>query len=84
MSIDFTQLRGLTARRLVTALQRDGFTLARRKGATRFFKHPDGRCVTIHLHSPGQILPIGTLQEIIENEARWTEDDLRRLRLIAR
>jgi len=34
--------------------------------------------------SPGQILPIGTLQEIIENEARWTEDDLRRLRLISR
>jgi hypothetical protein len=50
----------------------------------RFFKHPDGRRVTIHLHSPGQILPIGTLQEIIENEARWTEEDLRRLRLIAR
>ena len=84
MPIDYTQLRGLTARRLVTALHRDGFTLARRKGATRFFKHPDGRCVTIHLHNPGQILPIGTLQEIIENEARWTEDDLRRLRLLSR
>jgi predicted RNA binding protein YcfA (HicA-like mRNA interferase family) len=37
MLIDYTQLRGLTARRLLTALQRDGFTLARRKGATRFF-----------------------------------------------
>ena len=82
MPIDYTRLRGLTARRLVTALQRDGFALARRKGATRFFKHQDGRRVTIHLHRPGQILPIGTLQEIIENEARWTEDDLKRLRLL--
>jgi len=61
MPIDYSSLRGLTARRLVTALQRDGFILARRKGATRFFTHPDGRRVTIHLHSPGQILPIGTL-----------------------
>lgn len=82
MPIDYTRLRGLTARRLVTALQRDGFALARRKGATRFFKHPDGRRVTIHLHRPGQILPIGTLQEIIENEARWTEEDLTRLGLM--
>ena len=65
MPIDYSSLRGLTARRLVTALQRDGFTLARRKGATRFFKHPDNRRVTI------------------ENEARWTEEDLRRLRLIS-
>ncbi len=52
MPIDYSSLRGLTARRLVTALQRDGFTLARRKGATRFFKHPDGRRVTIHLTVP--------------------------------
>jgi predicted RNA binding protein YcfA (HicA-like mRNA interferase family) len=82
MAIDYTRLRGLTARRIVTALQRDGFEMVRRKGATRFFKHPDGRRVTIHLHRPGQILPIGTLQEIIENEARWSEEDLQRLRLV--
>jgi predicted RNA binding protein YcfA (HicA-like mRNA interferase family) len=82
MLIDYTQLRGLTVRRIVTALQRDGFTLTRRKGVTRFFKHPDGRRVTIHLHRHGQILPLGTLQEIIENKAPWTEEDLRRLRLI--
>jgi predicted RNA binding protein YcfA (HicA-like mRNA interferase family) len=81
MPIDYTKLRGLTVRRIVTALQRDGFTLARRKGATRFFKHDDGRRVTIHLHRPGQILPIGTLREIIENEAHWTEEDLGRLGL---
>jgi predicted RNA binding protein YcfA (HicA-like mRNA interferase family) len=57
MPIDYTRLRGLTARRLATALQRDGFALTRRKGATRFFKHPDGRRATIHLHRPDQILP---------------------------
>ncbi|MBI3327103.1 MAG: type II toxin-antitoxin system HicA family toxin [Nitrospinae bacterium] len=83
LPIDYTRLRGLTARRIITALQRDGFILARRKGATRFFKYADGRRVTIHLHRPDQMLPIGTLQEIIENEARWIEEDLRRLGLLS-
>ncbi len=82
MPIDYTKLRGLTARRLVRALNQDGFRVRKSKGATRFFRHADGRRVTIHLHRPGQTLPIGTLQEIIENEARWTEEDLRRLGLI--
>jgi predicted RNA binding protein YcfA (HicA-like mRNA interferase family) len=66
----------------MTALSRDGFSLARSKGATRFFKHEDGRRVTLHVHRPGQSLPIGTLREIIENEAQWDEDDLRRLRIL--
>jgi hypothetical protein len=34
------------------------------------------------VHRPGQTLPIGTLREIIENEARWDEEDLLRLRLL--
>ncbi len=81
MPIDYTQLRGLTVRRIITALERDGFRLARRKGATRFFKHADNRRVTLHVHRPSQTLPVGTLREIIENEARWDEGDLMRLRL---
>ena len=47
-----------------------------------FFAHPDGRRVTIHVHSPSQTLKIGTLKEIIENEARWSEEDLTRLGLL--
>jgi len=82
MAIDYSKLRGLTARKLIIALQRDGFILRRSKGATRFFRHPDGRRVTIHLHRPGQTLKIGTLKEIIENEAKWTEADLKRLGLL--
>ena len=81
MAIDYTKLRSLTTRKLEAALKRDGFLLARKKGATRFYRHPDGRTATLHFHRPGQTLKIGTLQEIIENEARWTEDDLKRLGL---
>jgi len=82
MPIDYSKLRSLTARKLVRALLKDGFVLRRSKGATRFFRHPDGRRVTIHLHRPGQILKIGTLKEIIENQARWSEEDLKRLKLL--
>ena len=82
MPIDYSRLRGLTVRAIQRALERDGFALARQKGATRFFKHDDGRRVTLHVHRPGQTLPIGTLREIIENEARWDEEDLLRLRLL--
>ncbi len=82
MAIDYGKLHGLTVRQLVTALKRDGFILRKRKDATRVFRHPDGRRVTLHVHRPGQTLKIGTLQEIIENEALWDEDDLKRLKLL--
>ncbi len=82
MTIDYSKLRSLTLRQLVRALFKDGFTLARQKDVTRLFHHPDGRRVVIHCHRPGQTLKIGTLREIIENEAQWTEDDLRRLKLL--
>lgn len=82
MAIDYTKLRSLTVRKLMSALRKDGFELRKKKGATRLFRHADGRRVTIHEHRPGQELKIGTLQEIIENEARWSEDDLTRLNLL--
>ena len=82
MAIDYSKLRGLTVRKLTTALEKDGFALQRQKGATHLFRHPDGRRVTIHVHRPGQTLTIGTLKEIIANEAQWTEGDLKRLKLL--
>ncbi len=82
MAIDYSKLRGVTVRKLITALKRDGFREWRRKGATRFFAHPDGRTVTLHVHRPGQTLKVGTLKAIIEEQARWTEADLKRLKLL--
>jgi predicted RNA binding protein YcfA (HicA-like mRNA interferase family) len=40
--IDYSKLRSITARHLITALEADGFTLNRQKGSHRHFKHPDG------------------------------------------
>lgn len=82
MSIDYSRLRSLTARRLIRALQKDRFYELRRNGATRFFAHPDGRTTTIHLHKMGQTFAPGTLKSIIERQAKWTAEDLERLGLI--
>jgi len=84
MAIDYSKLRGLTVRKLVVALKEDGFVLRRSKGATRLFCHPDSRRVIIHEHRPGQTLRIGTLKEIIECEALWDEEDLKRLKVLTR
>ena len=82
MAIDYSRLRDLTVRKLISALQRDGFQEWRRKSVTRFYVHPDGRTVTLHVHKLGQTLKSGTLKAIIEEQARWTEEDLKRLKLL--
>ena len=82
MAIDYKRLRSLTARKLIRALKRDGFYEARRKGATRFFSHLDGRETTLHLHKMSQTFAVGTLKSIIERQAQWSEADLQRLGLM--
>jgi predicted RNA binding protein YcfA (HicA-like mRNA interferase family) len=74
-------LRNVPVRKLIRALERDGFVYRRAKGSQRVYRHPDGRRVVIHYHHGGDTLPVGTLKQIIE-ATRWTEEDLRRLRLI--
>jgi hypothetical protein len=41
-----------------------------------------GRRVTVAPHAGGDTFSVKTLQTIIETQARWTEDDVRRLKLI--
>lgn len=80
--IDYSKLRSLTAKTLVTALQRDGFTLIRQRGSHHRYHHPDGRRVTVAFSSPSDTFLFKTLKSIIEKQARWNEDDLKRLGLI--
>jgi predicted RNA binding protein YcfA (HicA-like mRNA interferase family) len=82
MNIDYSKLRSVTARRLASALQSDGFQLQRQKGSHRHYHHPDGRRVTLSFHHSSDTFPRGTLRSIIEIEARWQEVDLRRLGLL--
>jgi len=74
--------RNLTARKLITALNKDGFSLSRSRGSHRIYRHPDGRRVVVSYHRSSDTFPIGTLRQMI-GDIGWTEDDLRRLELIA-
>jgi len=81
MTIDYSKLRSITARQLTTALHADGFELQRQKGSHRHYRHADGRRVTLSFHHSGDTFRIGTLRSIIEVQARWTADDLSRVKL---
>jgi predicted RNA binding protein YcfA (HicA-like mRNA interferase family) len=52
MAIDYSQLRSLTAREMITALIRDGFFLRAQAGSHQRYRHPDGRRVTVSFHHP--------------------------------
>jgi predicted RNA binding protein YcfA (HicA-like mRNA interferase family) len=82
MAVDYGRLKSLSARRIVSALKRDGFVLDRQTGGHRHYLHPDGRRVTVTFHHPGQSFAPKTLKSMIELQARWSEADLRRLKLI--
>ena len=55
MPLDYSRLRTLTAREIVSALLRDGFRLRRHNGAHRVCTHPDRRRVTVSF--PRQLRP---------------------------
>ena len=80
--IDYSRLRSITAGRLVRALTQDGFEFLRQRGSHHRYGHSDGRRVTVPFTRRGDAIAMGTLRFVIEEQARWTEDDLRRLGLI--
>jgi predicted RNA binding protein YcfA (HicA-like mRNA interferase family) len=82
MAVDYGTLRTLTVRVIIRALTRDGFLLDRQSGSHRLYRHPDGRRVTVTFHHSGQTFAPKTLCFMLQVQARWSEDDLRRLKLI--
>ena len=80
--IDYSKLRSLAVRQLTCALRRDGFSLDRQRGSHQRYVHADGRRVTVPFTRTGDTLALGTLKSIIEKQAGWTEEDLRRLGLL--
>jgi predicted RNA binding protein YcfA (HicA-like mRNA interferase family) len=82
MAIDYRGLRSLAARELIAALKQDGFYFVRQAGSHQRYAHADGRRVTIAPHGSGATFKMKTLKSIIERQACWSEDDLKRLKLI--
>ena len=79
--IDYSKLRALTARKLVSALIRDGFHFDRTSGSHHQYIHPDKGRVTLSFQHSGDTFPPKTLKNIIQ-DAGWNEDDLKRLNLL--
>jgi predicted RNA binding protein YcfA (HicA-like mRNA interferase family) len=82
MAIDYRGLRSLSARELVSALERDGFVFVRQTGSHQRNRHQDGRRVTVAPHGRGDTFTIKTLKSMIEIQAGWDEEDLKRLKLL--
>jgi predicted RNA binding protein YcfA (HicA-like mRNA interferase family) len=75
------RLRNVSTRRMVRALERDGFSFVDRQGSQRVYHHQDGRFVVIHYHRASATLPPYVLRNFLIG-TRWTEGDLKRLKLI--
>ncbi len=82
MAIDYKRLQNVTFREIISALTRDNFALDRQSHSHELYQDPRGRRVTISAHSPWEIIPKKILKWIIEDQARWTEEDLKRLQLL--
>lgn len=74
-------LRNITTREMVNALKRDGFRQTQKKGGHLIFRHLDGRRVAVSYHRSGDTFAPKTLKNMLD-QARWTLDDLKRLKLI--
>lgn len=63
--------------RVVKALEKAGFTVARVRGSHHIMRHPDGRNTTVPVHRGRDIRP-GTLRGILA-DLGMTIDDFRKL-----
>jgi predicted RNA binding protein YcfA (HicA-like mRNA interferase family) len=83
VAIDFSKVRALTAAEIIRALLADGFVERKAGGGShRRYRHIDGRRVTIPFHGANTTFVPKTLRSILEEQARWTAVDLKRLRLV--
>lgn len=80
--IDYGKLGSLTARELISALSKEGFIFTRQRGSHHRYHHPDGRRVTVLFTRSGDTFTRETLKSIIERQAKWGEEDLKRLNLL--
>ena len=75
------QIRNKSVDKLISALVKDGFLLDENIRTERIYRHPDGRRVSIHYHTGNTTFRPGLLKSLLK-DIGWTEDDMRRLKLI--
>jgi len=79
--IDYSKLRSVTAREIISALIKDGFYLDRQSGSHHQFHHHSGRNVTVSFHRSNDTFSPKMLRSMLEKQAKWTVEDLKRLKL---
>ena len=67
----------LRGERVVRALERAGFKVARISGSHHILRHPDGRGTTVPVH-PGRDIAKGTLRGVLD-DIGMTVEELRKL-----
>jgi len=74
-------LRNVSTRRIIKALEREGFSIRRVQRKPACLSAPgDRRRVLIHYHTGSETLPPYVLRNLLIGTG-WTEDDFRRLGL---
>jgi predicted RNA binding protein YcfA (HicA-like mRNA interferase family) len=71
MAIAESHLGRLTAREVISPLNREGFLLRAWVGSHLRHCHPDGRRVTGAGHHPRETCPFNTLTRLMTDQARW-------------
>jgi len=77
----WNQLKNKTCDDIISALLKDGFQLDEEVRTERIYRHPDGRKISIHYHKSSKTYGPGLLKALLE-DIGWTEEDMRRLKLI--
>jgi len=68
--------RVLKPREVISILKRLGFAEARQRGSHKQFRHPDGRCTTVPVHSGRDISPL-LLRQIAKDIGLTVEELLK-------
>ena len=77
----WAQLKNTTSGALISALLKDGWEPDEKARTERVYRHPDGRIVTIHYHTSTKTYGPKLLKSLFA-DLGWSEDDMRRLKLI--
>jgi predicted RNA binding protein YcfA (HicA-like mRNA interferase family) len=79
-----SQLKNVTAKQIIKALNRDGWKEEFKRGAARAFSKLENehrKYITIHYH-PKKTYNVGFLEKLLIDQAGWSESDLQRLKRI--
>ena len=76
----WSQLRNKTIQDIARALERDGWVREATTGATQGYRHSDGRRVVLHIHP--KVTKSPRILKGLLDCIGWSEDDMRRLKLI--